>query len=132
MHALIIEDQFLISSLVEELLRDLGYESVEVACSERAAIQAANDRCPDLITADNRLADGSGIKAVQEICHERVIPVVFIVGDSEDVVEAIPEAVVVNKPFLCDELTIAVAEARLRARRKPRHNASEPALEPAE
>jgi CheY-like chemotaxis protein len=118
MHALIIGDQFIIASLIEDLLRDLGYRSFEVARSEQAAIEAAENQCPDLITADHRLSAGSGIKAVLEICEKRPIPVVFIVGDSTAVVQALPEAVVVNKPFRDHELTSAVGEALVRARRK--------------
>ncbi|HEX8533819.1 MAG TPA: response regulator [Allosphingosinicella sp.] len=68
MHALIIEDQFLIAALIEEELRELGYSSFDVVDRELSAVAAAERKCPDLITADERLTDGSGVEAVQKIC----------------------------------------------------------------
>jgi DNA-binding response OmpR family regulator len=60
-HALIIEDQFLIASLIEDELRELDYISFDVVDREQEAVAAAERRCPDLITADDRLTNGSGI-----------------------------------------------------------------------
>ncbi|HEX8533827.1 MAG TPA: response regulator [Allosphingosinicella sp.] len=117
MHALIIEDQFAIAMLLEDLLRDLGYTSFDIVQTEKAGISAAKERCPDLITADDRLTDGSGIDAVQEICAARAIPVVFIVGDSLELNRRMPDAVVLMKPFRTHEFADAVGQALVRGRR---------------
>ena len=111
MHALIIEDQFLIATLIEDELRDLGYTSVQIVDRESEAVEAAAQRCPDLITADDRLTQGSGIEAVRAICETRTIPVVFIVGDPVAFVAPIPDAVLIGKPFGGTRLREAVAEA---------------------
>ena len=74
MHALIIEDDGLIAMTIEDVLRDCGFTSFDVAVSLDEAVTAARNRCPDLITADVELKPGSGIDAVQTICSETVIP----------------------------------------------------------
>ena len=111
MHALIIEDQFLIAALIEDELRDLGYTSFRTVDRQSDAVEAARIRCPDLITADDRLTEGSGIEAVRLICQGASIPVVFIVGDPEAFVAPIPDAVLIGKPFGGRRLEEAVAEA---------------------
>jgi CheY-like chemotaxis protein len=117
MHALIIEDQALVASVLEDQLRDLGYTTFDFAASEAEAIDAASIRCPDLITADERLTDGSGIKAVQQICEAGAIPVVFITGDPDPVMAAIPEAVILLNPFRMADLRQAVGDALVAVRR---------------
>ena len=111
MHALIIEDQFLIAALIEDELRDLGYISVEIVDREADAVESARRRCPDLITADDRLTEGSGIAAVRTICEHRSIPVVFIVGNPEGFLPVVPDAVLIGKPFGGNRLRQAVDEA---------------------
>jgi DNA-binding response OmpR family regulator len=116
MHALVIEDEFLIAMLIEDELRDLGYTSFDIVSREREAVEAAKRRCPDLITADNKLTNGSGVIAVQEICENQVIPVVFIVGVPEDVKSPVPFAAIVGKPFGGRELRTAIGDALVLAR----------------
>lgn len=112
MRALIIEDQFIVATMIEAQLRDLGYDAFEIVDSEDAAIAAAIQECPDLITADDRLERGSGIEAVRRICADRPIPVVFVVGSPLDVKAAIPNAVTVGKPFTSSAFAHAVKAAR--------------------
>lgn len=109
MHALIIEDEPLIAIQIEDHLRDLGYKSFDVAVTQEQAVEAAQKRCPDLITADMRLPEGSGVDAVQAICSDKWIPVVFITGTWWEVRDRIEDAVIVNKPFHRAELAKAVA-----------------------
>jgi CheY-like chemotaxis protein len=99
MHALIIEDDFLTAQLIEDRLRDLGFTSFASAMDEEEAVAAARDRCPDLITSDVQLSRGCGIDAVQRICDEKPIPVLYITGKAMMVRERCPSAVVVQKPF---------------------------------
>ena len=111
MHALIIEDQFLIATLIEEELRDLGYNSIEIVDREAQAVEAALRRSPDLITADDRLVEGTGIGAVRAICASRPAPFVFLVGNPHEVEPLVGKAVLVGKPFGGERLRQAVAEA---------------------
>lgn len=112
MHALIIEDEFLTAQLIEDRLRDLGFTSFAFAMDEEEAIAAAAERCPDLVTADVQLSSGCGIDAVQRICDQKPIPVLYITGTAMTVRERCPWAVVIQKPFGMADLRDAVREAR--------------------
>jgi DNA-binding response OmpR family regulator len=111
MHALIIEDEPLIALLIEDHLRAIGYLGIDFAVTEADAVAAAARRCPDLITADVRLAAGCGIAAVEAICSGRKIPVVFITASGLEVRLRVTEAVVVAKPFVASELRRALSAA---------------------
>ena len=113
MHALIIEDEPLIAVLIEDLLRSVGYTSVDFAVTEAEAVAMAEERRPDLITSDVRLAEGCGIEAVEAICGDASIPVVFITGTAWQVRERMRDAVVVPKPFGAKDLTLALAAVGL-------------------
>jgi DNA-binding response OmpR family regulator len=113
MHALIIEDQALIAMMLEDELCALGFTSFDIATTQDGAIAAAKQRCPDLITADDRLTTGSGIDAVRVICAEQLIPTVYIVGNPYELRERLPYTVVVGKPFVTADLRDAVKRATL-------------------
>ena len=108
MHALIIEDQFVLAILIEDELRELGYTTVVTVDTESAAVASATAHCPDLIVADERLADGSGIAAIRAICAERHIPFVFVTSYIEEVRRHLPDAVAVPKPFSASVLREAI------------------------
>ena len=112
MHALIIEGEFLTAQLIEDRLRDLGFTSFAFAMDEEEAIAAAHERCPDLITSDVQLSCGCGIDAVQRICDEKPIPVLYITATAMVVRERCPLAVVIQKPFGVADLRAGVEEAR--------------------
>lgn len=112
MHALIIEDEPIIAMLIEDHLRTLGYTSVDFAVTEAEAVTAARRRCPDLITADVRLSEGCGVAAVERICGDKPIPVVFITATAAEVRARRSEAIVVRKPFGPSHLREAVVAAR--------------------
>jgi DNA-binding response OmpR family regulator len=99
MHALIIEDETLIAMAVEEALRGCGFTSFDIAVSAEEAVMAAERNCPDLITADVELRPGCGITAVQSICSEQQIPVLFITGSPGEVRIRMPGHALVEKPF---------------------------------
>jgi len=108
MHAYIIEDDYLISQSIQEMLGDLGFTRFSFARSEDAAILGAGEQKFDLITADARLLPGDGITAVETICAKRQIPVVYVSGYASDVEDRVPGAVVVGKPINEAELQAAV------------------------
>ena len=115
MHALIIEDDFLTTQLIEDRLRDLGFTSFAFAMDEEEAVSAARERCPDLITSDVQLASGCGIDAVQRICAENPIPILYITGTAMMLRERCPGAIIVQKPFGVADLRDAVQTAIKRA-----------------
>ena len=110
MHALIIEDEPMIALVIEDFLRESGFISVDIAATQTEAVESAAGYCPDLITADVRLADGCGIAAVQAIRSRKNVPVLFITATAEDLSDRLPRAAVLGKPFTSDELGSALAK----------------------
>ena len=104
MHALIIEDESLIAMAIEDALRSCGFTSFDVAVSAEEAVASAARTCPDLITADVELRPGCGIAAVQSICSERPIPILFITGSPGEVRIRMPGHLLVEKPFSADHI----------------------------
>ncbi len=107
MHALIIEDESLIAMAIEDALRDCGFTSFEFAASAKEAVAIAERRCPDLITADVELRPGCGIGAVQSICSDKPIPVLFITGSPAAVRISMPGHALVEKPFSAAQIVAA-------------------------
>ncbi len=71
----------------------------------------AEEKCPDLITVDERLTNGSGVEAIRHICRDRAIPVVFITAVPIEVSLTLPDAVIVEKPFSTRLLSTAILHA---------------------
>lgn len=83
--ALIIEDEALISVHLQDLLGSLGFTSFDFAITEAQAVAACRANRPDIITADIRLAEGTGIGAVDAIRRGGGdMPVVFVSGNVRD------------------------------------------------
>jgi DNA-binding response OmpR family regulator len=108
MHAFIIEDDYLIGQSLRDMLETLGFTNFSFARSDDAAVAGANEPGIDLITADVRLLPGDGVRAVEAICAKRDVPVVFITGYKDELIERAPDAIVVQKPIDEEELATAV------------------------
>jgi DNA-binding response OmpR family regulator len=108
MHALIIEDESLIAMAIEDALRGCGFASFDLVVSAEEAVAAAARICPDLITADVELRPGCGITAVQSICSEQLIPVLFITGSPGEVRMRMPGHALIEKPFDPDHIREAI------------------------
>jgi len=111
MHAFIIEDDYLIAQALQDMLEALGFSSFSFARSEDTAVMGANEQTIDLITADVRLLPGDGVSAVKAICAKRDIPVIFITGYKDELLDRVPSATVIQKPIDEDELARAVRAA---------------------
>lgn len=111
MHALIIEDDYLIGQALQDMLERLGFTTFSFARSEDAAVAAASGAARiDLITADVRLLPGDGVRAVEAICSREEIPVLFITAYAEELQDRAPDATVIQKPIDFEMLQPAVAE----------------------
>jgi two-component system, response regulator PdtaR len=118
-HALIIEDDYLIGQALRDMLEGLGFTKFSFARSEDVAVVGANQPDIDLITADVRLLPGDGVKAVEAICARRHLPVLFITGYREELEERKPGAVVIQKPVKQEELAAAVCKVLQTKRQRP-------------
>lgn len=80
---LIVEDEFLISMEMEEVLRDLGHEPVGIADSLDTALAAAQgDGRIDMAMVDVNLADGAtGPEIGRRLANDFGIEVVFVTAN---------------------------------------------------
>jgi two-component system, response regulator PdtaR len=108
MHALIIEDEGFIALAIEDVLRECGFHSFDIAPSPQAAYEAVARECPTLITSDVQLTPGCGIETVLRIYDFAPAPVLFITGNASEVTDRLPNAAVLSKPFVAQQLIDAV------------------------
>ena len=111
MHALVIEDELMIATEIEFVLRECGFATVDIACSSEAAVDAAAANKPDVITADFDLRPDSGIETVRAISPQPDTPVIFITANAKEVRRRMPKNIVLPKPFSEQTLAYTIAAA---------------------
>lgn len=110
MHTLIIEDEALVSLMLEQQLRPLGFSSFDYAYGEEEAVALARRRWPDLVVVDLRLGQGDGLSALRRIEEMGNVTAVVATGDPQRLPPGTPRPVVM-KPILDYDLTRAVKRA---------------------
>jgi DNA-binding NarL/FixJ family response regulator len=81
---LIVEDEFILSRNLEEILNSFEFSVVGVADSSEVAIEACENHVPDLILMDIHLrGEISGIQAVKVIWEKFRIPSIYLTGHSD-------------------------------------------------
>ena len=110
-HVLIIEDEMLIALEVECLLSDLGYQTFDFVDSPASAVAAACAHRPDLVTADYRINEGTGVDAVADVWAAiGRVPVVYVTGNGE-LVQSESTSPVVDTPIQATALAAACLRA---------------------
>jgi DNA-binding response OmpR family regulator len=113
LHALIIEDEMLVSLDMRQCLSEIGFDSFAFAGTEAQALEQGRLRRPDLITVDVRLLDGDGLAAARSLGRELgALPTIYVTGDPA-ALTGTPDAVVVEKPFAPQDLEAACRRLRL-------------------
>lgn len=115
-HVLIIEDEPLVAMTIQDILAGEGATSFATASTEQAAVAAADQHEPGVITSDVKLLEGTGPGAVTEI-HKRLgpIPVIFVTGTPDQCTPCNPPGSIVSKPFTEHVLVAAFREATLQS-----------------
>lgn len=111
---LIIEDEPVIASDIEALVRELGHEVLDVAATRSEAVEAVARATPGLVLADIQLADGSsGIDAVKDILGRFDVPVIFITAFPERLLtgERPEPTFLITKPFQPETVKAAIGQA---------------------
>lgn len=111
MHALIIDEEHLIATAIDNVLKNCCLRSFDFAATSQVTVNAASQRCPDLITSDVKLDSSCGIEAVRSICSGAKIPVIFITGNGAEVMRRLPNHQLLDKPFSDEALIVAVSTA---------------------
>ncbi|MDQ1230865.1 response regulator [Sphingomonas sp. SORGH_AS_0879] len=105
---LVVEDEPLVAFDTEHVLVDADYEIVATVDQvSKAVTLIEGGTAIDLVLADVRLADGSGVD-VARAAHARDIPVLFLTGTPPDGVEDLAEGILM-KPYGSRELLGAIA-----------------------
>lgn len=81
---LIVEDDLIISLMIERMVERIGHEVIKNVTSGEEAVETALKYQPDIILMDIRL-DGrlNGIEAMAEIRKKINIPVLYITGNTD-------------------------------------------------
>lgn len=111
LRVLVIEDEALVSMLVEDILTDLGHEVAGIAGRLNQALQLANELQVDLAILDLNL-NGERTDPVAATLRSRGIPFVFATGYGTAGVNELWSGVpVVQKPFQASDLAAAIGAA---------------------
>lgn len=107
---LIVEDDMIISLVIENMVKELGHDVVGKATTGDEAIKLAVTHSPDLLLMDIRLkGEMDGIEAVTEIKQKIETSVIYLTGNSDRVnYERARETEfidLITKPFTISDLT---------------------------
>src|ERR1051325_10102978 len=107
---LVVEDEFLIRMLLEDMLMDLGYDLVGVAGRVDEALELAKTKDFDLAILDVNL-DGRDVYPVADLITKRGFPFMFVTGyGGRGLPDAYRGRPTLQKPFQLDELKRMLAQ----------------------
>jgi DNA-binding response OmpR family regulator len=106
-----MEDDAMIAMLLADIFTAMGHDVCAIEATKAGAVAAAVRCRPDLMIADARLGDESGVAAVEEILRTGFVPHVFVSGDISTVRALKPSAVAIQKPFSESDLVRAMQRA---------------------
>lgn len=79
----VADDEPIMQMYLEETVSDFGHEVVAAAKDGQDLLEKCRMEQPDLVITDIRMPRLNGLRAVQEICQDGPVPVVFITGHDE-------------------------------------------------
>ena len=101
---LVIEDELLVLMMIEDMLADLGCESVVAAATVEKALAALDAEVIDVAMLDMNL-NGDKSPAVAEALAARGIPFVYSTGDGgSNIGDGFRDRPVLRKPFRTEDL----------------------------
>jgi CheY-like chemotaxis protein len=112
----IVEDDGLIAMDLAELLTGMGHDVCAIASNEAKAEAAAAEFHPDLMIVDGALRGGSGVVAMRRILDLGDVAHFYVTGNPWSVLELVPQAIVVTKPYTMRDLERGMTTARDAAR----------------
>lgn len=112
---LLVEDEFIVAAMAEDMLTDLGATVVGPAATLAKALFLAETEHFDAAVLDVNM-HGVRIDPVAKALSERGIPIVFATGYGECELAHAPEAPILDKPYTQEKLGTALARALTAAR----------------
>ncbi len=110
-HALIIDDNMVVSRAIQNRLAAFGFDSFDHTWTERQALEAATRHRPDLIVIGDHVADGSPLAVARELSSTSDAPILAVTTDRFMFRRALPEGATVEGPYPLGELDAALASA---------------------
>lgn len=84
LNILVVEDEILVATDIEETLLSLGYKVQNCVASGKAAISEVEKNLPDLILMDIMLkGDMTGIEAARLITQKHDVPVIYLTANAD-------------------------------------------------
>ena len=121
---LIVDDELTLQNMVQEILRQAGYET-EVALSCAQALERFRAAVPDAVLLDVMLPDGDGFALLGKIRQVRDVPVLFLSARDEDEARlrglGLGADDYITKPFLPQELLLRLRAVLRRVYREESH-----------
>jgi len=107
---LIVEDELIISLLIERMVGNLGHQVIEKVSSGEEAVNFARQHDIDIILMDIRLeGDIDGIEAMEKIRQQKEVPVIYISGNTDklhqDQIDSTEYIEFLSKPITFSELS---------------------------
>lgn len=107
--ALVVEDEVLVGMLIEDMLRDLGYEIAGLSTHLDQAVRLARTVAFDVALLDINL-NGRQSFPVADAVRARGLPFLFATGYGSRIVpEPYRDAPILQKPFSLEDLRAALA-----------------------
>lgn len=110
---LVVEDELLVAMLIEDYLRDLGYEVVGPAMRLDQGLELARSEQIDFAMLDINLASDLSFP-IADVLTERGIPFIFSTGGGRGRLTAChKDAITLHKPFDLSDMERALGAAHL-------------------
>jgi DNA-binding response OmpR family regulator len=111
-HALIIDDNMVVSRAFRNRLTAFGYDSFDLTWTERQALEAAARHRPDLVVMGNHLASGSPLEVAREVASVNDAPILAVTADCSMFERFAPNGATIDGPHLLKELDAALASVQ--------------------
>lgn len=121
-HALIIDDNMIVSRAIQSCLETLGFNSFDHTWTEEQALAAADRRPPDLVVIGDEVEAGSALSAAKRISCDLAVPVLMVTGDPVRARKRLEKTASFEGPFLLNQIEEAVQLARADTRSPARTN----------
>jgi CheY-like chemotaxis protein len=111
-HALIIDDNMVVSRAIQSRLSVFGFDSFDHTWTEQQALEAASQRPPDLIVVGDHLVSGSPLEIAQELAASCDAPILAVTTDRFMLQGSLPKGASVDGPYPLSDLDAALASTR--------------------
>jgi DNA-binding response OmpR family regulator len=108
-HALIIDDNVILSRAVRDRLEAFGFDSFDYAWAEEQALHAAAKRRPDLIVVGDSIAEGSPLAVAKDLSREKGAPLLVVTTQSFMLQRQLRDSAELDGPHLLIDLDDALA-----------------------